>query len=93
MFDNKTKFSAPVILDLTESGSIILTREGLLIEGGSYCFDPYVRIPGKNQWEKVENIHFNLQRVKGKYKLSVRKLFRQLDQIERVLGDVETQQT
>ncbi|XP_028407986.1 uncharacterized protein LOC114530598 [Dendronephthya gigantea] len=73
MYNNNTKFSAPIILDLTEAGSIILTKEGLLIEGGSYCFDPYVRIPGKNQWEKVENIHFDLQRVTGrpdKYKLS-----------------------
>ena len=68
-------FHEPVVLDLTKAGSMTLNKQDSFGDSGSYCFDPYVRIPGQNRWERVQNVVFGLVSLdppnNSKYKLSV----------------------
>ncbi len=67
---------APTILDLTTSGNITLSRESILMPQQAFCVKPYAHIPGKNTWEEMKDINFELVPLnleKTQYNLSVRK--------------------
>ncbi|CAB4038101.1 Hypothetical predicted protein, partial [Paramuricea clavata] len=71
---DKNSFPVPTILDLTASGSVNLKKQDEFKHGQTLCVDAHVHIPGKNIWEKVNGINFELKPLdtekKTRYKLS-----------------------